>query len=40
MLILPIGLDKLFLDIPRELPIRLVGVTFSSLAPAAQCCRS
>ena len=29
-------LDKLFLDIPRELPIRLVGVTFSSLAPAAQ----
>lgn len=29
-------LDKLFLDIPRQLPIRLVGVTFSSLAPAAQ----
>ncbi|MGE6359857.1 DNA polymerase IV [Psychrobacter glacincola] len=29
-------LDKLFLDIPHELPIRLVGVTFSSLAPAAQ----
>lgn len=29
-------LDKLFLDIPRELPIRLVGVTFSSLAPATQ----
>lgn len=29
-------LNKLFLDIPRELPIRLVGVTFSSLTPAAQ----
>ena len=29
-------LDKLFLDIPRQLPIRLVGVTFSSLTPAAQ----
>ena len=29
-------LDKLFLDIPRGLPIRLVGVTFSSLTPAAQ----
>jgi len=29
-------LDKLFLDIPRQLPIRLVGVTFSSLAPAVQ----
>ncbi|MGP4971413.1 DNA polymerase IV [Psychrobacter aquimaris] len=29
-------LDKLFLDIPRELPIRLVSVTFSSLAPATQ----
>lgn len=29
-------LDKLFLDIPRQLPIRLVGVTFSSLMPAAQ----
>lgn len=29
-------LDKLFLDIPRELPIRLVGVTFSSLTPATQ----
>ena len=29
-------LDKLFLDIPRLLPIRLVGVTFSSLAPATQ----
>ncbi|MGM8890598.1 DNA polymerase IV [Psychrobacter sp. 1Y1] len=29
-------LDKLFLDIPRQLPIRLVGVTFSSLIPAAQ----
>lgn len=28
-------LDKLFLDIPRHLPIRLVGVTFSSLVPAA-----
>ena len=28
-------LDKLFLDIPRQLPIRLVGVTFSSLVPAA-----
>ena len=29
-------LDKLFLDIPRHLPIRLVGVTFSSLTPATQ----
>ncbi len=29
-------LDKLFSDIPRDLPIRLVGVTYSSLAPAAQ----
>ncbi len=29
-------LDKLFLDIPRILPIRLVGVTYSSLAPATQ----
>ncbi len=29
-------LDKLFLDTPRQLPIRLVGVTFSSLTPAAQ----
>ncbi len=29
-------LDKLFADIPRLLPIRLVGVTYSSLAPAAQ----
>ncbi len=29
-------LDKLFLDIPRQLPIRLVGVTFSSLTPAAE----
>lgn len=29
-------LDKLFLDIPRELPIRLVGVTYSSLTPATQ----
>lgn len=29
-------LDKLFLDIPRELPIRLVGVTFSSLSPVTQ----
>lgn len=29
-------LDKLFADIPRQLPIRLVGVTFSSLAPATQ----
>ena len=29
-------LDKLFLDIPRQLPIRLVGVTFSSLMPATQ----
>lgn len=29
-------LDKLFLDIPRTLPIRLVGVTYSSLAPASQ----
>ncbi|MGP9635834.1 DNA polymerase IV [Psychrobacter sp. AOP3-A1-26] len=29
-------LNKLFLDIPRGLPIRLVGVTFSSLTPAAQ----
>lgn len=29
-------LDKLFLDIPRQLPIRLVGVTFSSLTSAAQ----
>ena len=29
-------LDKLFADIPRELPIRLVGVTFSSLLPSTQ----
>ncbi|MBE0442236.1 MULTISPECIES: DNA polymerase IV [unclassified Psychrobacter] len=29
-------LDKLFSDIPREQPIRLVGVTFSSLTPATQ----
>lgn len=29
-------LDKLFLDIPRILPIRLVGVTYSSLVPATQ----
>lgn len=29
-------LDKLFLDIPRDLPIRLVGVTYSSLAPATE----
>ncbi len=29
-------LDKLFMDIPRNLPIRLVGVTYSSLALAAQ----
>lgn len=29
-------LDRLFLDIPRVLPIRLVGVTYSSLTPAAQ----
>lgn len=29
-------LDKLFLDIPRQLPIRLVGVTYSSLTPATQ----
>ena len=29
-------LDKLFADIPRELPIRLVGVTYSSLAPITQ----
>lgn len=29
-------LDKLFADIPRLLPIRLVGVTYSSLTPAAQ----
>ncbi|WP_350558967.1 DNA polymerase IV [Psychrobacter sp. CAL346-MNA-CIBAN-0220] len=29
-------LDKLFLDIPRALPIRLVGVTYSSLALATQ----
>ncbi|AMN49958.1 DNA polymerase IV [Psychrobacter sp. P2G3] len=29
-------LDKLFLDIPRTLPIRLVGVTYSSLMPATQ----
>ena len=29
-------LDKLFLDIPRLLPIRLVGVTFSSLTHATQ----
>ena len=29
-------LDKLFSDIPRELPIRLVGVTFSSLTPATE----
>ena len=29
-------LDKLFADIPRLLPIRLVGVTYSSLRPANQ----
>ncbi|MBP2280560.1 DNA polymerase-4 [Psychrobacter sp. PL19] len=29
-------LDKLFLDIPRTLSIRLVGVTYSSLTPATQ----
>ena len=29
-------LDKLFLDVPRDLPIRLVGVTYSSLTPATQ----
>lgn len=29
-------LEKLFLDIPRPLPIRLVGVTYSSLVPASQ----
>ena len=29
-------LDKLFLDIPRVLPIRLVGVTFSSLIPTTE----
>ena len=29
-------LDKLFLDIPRLLPIRLVGVTYSSLEPITQ----
>ncbi|MGP9687707.1 DNA polymerase IV [Psychrobacter sp. AOP22-C1-C5] len=29
-------LDKLFSDIPRQLPIRLVGVTFSSLTPATE----
>lgn len=29
-------LDKLFLDIPRQTPIRLVGVTFSSLVSATQ----
>lgn len=29
-------LDKLFADIPRELPIRLVGVTYSSLASVSQ----
>ena len=29
-------LNKLFADIPRELPIRLVGVTYSSLTPATQ----
>ena len=29
-------LDKLFSDIPRTLPIRLVGVTYSSLMPATQ----
>ena len=29
-------LDRLFLDIPRQLPIRLVGVTYSSLTPATQ----
>lgn len=29
-------LDKLFADIPRILPIRLVGVTYSSLVPANQ----
>lgn len=29
-------LDKLFLDVPRDLPIRLVGVTYSSLVPATQ----
>ena len=29
-------LDKLFSSVPRHLPIRLVGVTFSSLTPASQ----
>lgn len=29
-------LDKLFADVPRHLPIRLVGVTYSSLVPSAQ----
>lgn len=29
-------LAKLFMDIPRELPIRLVGVTYSSLEPINQ----
>lgn len=29
-------LDKLFADIPRALPIRLVGVTYSSLEPITQ----
>lgn len=29
-------LEKLFVDIPRLLPIRLVGVTYSSLRPANQ----
>ena len=29
-------LNKLFLDIPRALPIRLVGVTYSSLEPITQ----
>ena len=29
-------LEKLFADIPRHLPIRLVGVTYSSLCPANQ----
>ncbi len=29
-------LDKLFADIPRALPIRLVGVTYSSLEPATK----
>ncbi|MBO1530913.1 DNA polymerase IV [Psychrobacter sp. F1192] len=29
-------LDRLFVDIPRDLPIRLVGVTYSSLALATE----